>query len=134
MPFDMEENFMACRSYKINSISFVSGDYQLTGHLRQRFPVYFSMVKIPLGSLVAKWGTAFSRLITWHIRSTSLFSAAFPIWSKILLFYGPTTGMKSLVSIWRHSYPQPKFCCKRLCLLFFIKFLSFHQMIAQEKH
>lgn len=44
---------------------------------------YFSMVKIPLGSLVSKWAFASSRLNTWHVKSPSLL----PIWSKMPRFF-----------------------------------------------
>lgn len=46
---------------------------------------YFSMVKIPLRSLIVASTTASSRLNTWHIISPSLPSATFSIWSKMSL-------------------------------------------------
>ena len=49
----------------------VPGGYKIT--------IYFSIVKLPLGSLTAKWATASSRLNARHVRSSLLLSASFSI-------------------------------------------------------
>ena len=69
----------------------VAKSYKTDNHLPSYFNVfcyvgYFSIVKIPLEFLIARWDTVSWRLNTLHITSTWLLLGAFLIWNKIPLF------------------------------------------------
>ena len=65
---------------------------------------YFSMVKIPLRSLIVASTTASSRLNTRHIISPSLPSATFSIWSKISLISTVLLLPGRVLSVLKHVH------------------------------